>query len=56
LGLLFGLYFLGVNIYGVFIDKTRLPLYVGIIMIISLWLLWAVISWLYIERMDYLLN
>ena len=53
-GLLFGLYFLGVNIYGLFIDKSRRPLYIGIIIFISVWTIWTIISWLYIEHMDYL--
>jgi hypothetical protein len=53
-GLLFGLYFLGVNIYGIFIDKSRLSLYLGIIIFISVWTIWTIITWLYIEHMDYL--
>lgn len=53
-GLLFGIYFLGVNIYGVFIDKRRRPIYVVIITFIGLWTLWTIITWLYIEHMRYL--
>ena len=53
-GLLFGLYFLGVNIYGIFVDKSRRDLYVGIIILIFIWMVWTIINWLYIERMHYL--
>lgn len=53
-GLLFGIYFLGVNIYGLVIDKKRRLIYVGVIIFITAWILWAVISWFFIEHMDYL--
>jgi hypothetical protein len=53
-GLLFGLYFLGVNIYGIFIDKRRRTIYGVITSIISLWIIWAVYTWLFIDQMDYL--
>jgi hypothetical protein len=53
-GLLFGLYFFGVNIYGLFIDKRRSPIYIVIIIFISAWTIWAVITWLFIEHMHYL--
>jgi hypothetical protein len=53
-GLLFGLYFLGVNIYGIFIDKRRRTIYVVVTTIISLWLFWAVFTWLFIDHMHYL--
>jgi hypothetical protein len=53
-GLLFGLYFLGVNIYGVLVDKTRRRIYIAIIAFVSLWMLWAIVTWLYIEHMHYL--
>jgi len=52
--LLLGLYFLGVNIYGVSVDKTRRPIYIAVITFISLWTLWAIVTWLYIEHMHYL--
>jgi hypothetical protein len=55
-GVLFALYFLGVNIYGFFVDKQRKRLYLGMIVLMSSWILWAVISWAYIEHMDYLLQ
>ena len=55
-GVLFALYFLGVNIYGFFADKQRKRLYIGIIVLMSAWIVWAIISWMYIEHMDYLLQ
>ena len=55
-GVLFALFFLGVNIYGLFVDKRRKKLYIGIIIFLAAWILWAFISWLYIEHMDYLLR
>ena len=53
-GLLFGLFFLGVNIYGILVDKKRRTIYKAIIFFICVWTLWAIITWLYIEHMDYL--
>jgi len=53
-GLLFGLYFLGVNVYGILIDKKRRTLYVAITIFIILWTLWTIITWLFIEHMRYL--
>jgi hypothetical protein len=53
-GLLFGLYFLSVNMYGVFIDERRRPVYIVVIIFISVWTIWTIISWLYIEHMYYL--
>ena len=53
-GLLFGLYLLGVSIYGVFIDKSRLPIYIVIIIFVSVWTIWTIITWRYIEHMAYL--
>lgn len=53
-GLLFGLYFLGVNIYGLFIDKRRRAVYTAIIIYICLWVIWTVVTWAYIEHMHYL--
>ncbi len=55
-GVLFNLFFLGVNIYGLLVDKRRKRLYIGIIIFLTAWLLWAFISWLYIEHMAYLLR
>jgi hypothetical protein len=53
-GLLFGLYFLGVNLYGAFVDRRRRPIYVALIIFVSMWAIWTIITWLYIERMHYL--
>jgi hypothetical protein len=53
-GLLFGLYFLGVNIYGVFVDRTRRPIHIVMIILVSIWTVWAIVTWLYIEHMHYL--
>jgi hypothetical protein len=53
-GMLFGLYFLAVNIHGFIIDKERKPMYLTIIGIICIWVIWTVITWRYIERMSYL--
>ena len=55
-GVLFALFFLGVNIYGLFVDKRRKKLYIVMIIIMTSWILWSFISWLYIEHMDYLLR
>jgi hypothetical protein len=55
-GVLFALFFLGINIYGLFADKYRKRLYIVMIVLMSAWVLWAVISWKYIEYMDYLLR
>jgi len=55
-GVLFALFFLGINIYGLFVDKRRKKLYIGIIIFLTAWILWAIVSWLYIEHMDYLLR
>jgi len=54
IGLLFGLYLMGVSIYGIFVDKSRLRLYMSIVVLVSLWTLWSVISWSHIEKMRYL--
>lgn len=56
LGLIFGLFFLGVNVYGLFVDRSRRVLYISFITVIGLWIGWAVVSWSYIEYMDYLLR
>ncbi|MCP4634540.1 MAG: hypothetical protein GY855_16550 [candidate division Zixibacteria bacterium] len=56
LGLIVGLFFLIVNICGLYIDRIRRRLYILMIILISSWFLWAVISWSYIEHMDYLLH
>lgn len=55
-GMLFALYFLLVNIYGLFIDKSRKPLYITMTVLAGGWLVWASVSWIWIEHMDYLLK
>jgi hypothetical protein len=55
-GVLFALFFLGVNVYGLFADRQRKALYIAMIVLMSAWVSWAVISWTYIEHMDYLLR
>ena len=55
-GVLFAFFFLGINIYGLIVDKRRKKLYIVIIIFLTAWILWAFISWLYIEHMDYLLR
>lgn len=56
LGLIFALFFLVVNVYGLFVDKSRRRLYVSIIVLVTAWVAWSIISWSYIEYMDYLLR
>jgi hypothetical protein len=53
-GLLFGLYFLGVNLYGTFVDRRRRPIYVALIIFVSMWAIWTTVTWLHIEHMHYL--
>ena len=55
-GVLFALFFLGINIYGLFVDKHRKGLYVVMIVLMTSWVLWAAVTWSYIEYMDYLLQ
>ena len=56
LGLLVGVFFLLVNVLGLFIDKSRRTLYISMLSIIAIWFIWAFISWSFIESMDYLLR
>ena len=56
LGLVVGLFFLLVNICGFYIDKNRRPIYFALIILVIVWFLWAIISWSYIEHMDYILR
>lgn len=55
-GIIFVLFFLAINIYGLFIDKSRKPLYIIMTILMGCWIVWTVVSWLYIEYMDYLLR
>ena len=54
IGLLFGLYFMGVCIYGIFVDKSRRRLYIAIVSFVGVWTIWSIITWSYIEHMSYL--
>ena len=54
LGLVVALFFLLVNVYGLLIDEMRRSLYIVMIVFVGVWFLWAIISWSYIEYMDYL--
>ena len=54
-GLIFALFILVVSVCGVIIDRQRRTLYVATTVLMSAWILWAIISWSYIEYMDYLL-
>ena len=53
-GLLFGLFFWGVNIYGYFVDKRRRTLYATLTIFICLWIVWAMVTWHFIPHMHYL--
>ena len=55
LGLIPGFFLMAVSICGFFVDKSRRRLYVPVIVFIGLWMIWAAVSWLYIEHMNYLL-
>jgi hypothetical protein len=55
-GVLFAIFSLIVNIYGLFIDKKRKALYIIFAFTMAGWIIWAVVSWTYIEHMDYLLH
>lgn len=56
LGLVVALFYLLANVCGFYIDKNRRILYLVMIIFVGLWFVWAIISWSYIEHMDYLLR
>jgi hypothetical protein len=56
LGLVVGLFFLLVNVCGLYFDKVRRRLYMSMLILVSLYLLWGIVSWTFIEHMDYLLK
>jgi hypothetical protein len=56
LGLVVAVFFLLVNVCGLFVDRKRSLLYASMIAVMTLWLLWATVSWSYIEHMNYLLH
>ena len=55
-GLVVALFFGLVNILGLFFDKSRRIIYGTMLFIITLYFIWAILSWSFIERMDYLLR
>jgi len=55
-GVLFSLFYLGVNIYCALIDTQRRTLYIIFITFNAVWIIWAFISWSYIEYMGYILH
>jgi hypothetical protein len=55
-GILVGVFFGLVNVLGLFFDKSRRRLYQSILLLLTLYFLWAIVSWSFIERMDYLLR
>jgi len=56
IGLFVGIYFVLVDILGLVLDKSRRTLYISMLAVIATWFIWAVVSWAFIERMDYLLR
>jgi len=56
LGLLVGVFFLLVNCIGLILDKSRRVLYISMLSVLAVYFIWAVVSWAFIERMDYLLR
>ncbi len=56
LGTLVGLFFGLVNLLGLFYDRQRRVLYITLVFLIASYLVWAIVSWSFIERMDYLLR
>lgn len=56
LGIVVGMFFLLVNMIGLFVDKARRVMYIIMASIIIIYFSWALISWAYIEHMDYLLR
>lgn len=56
LGVMVGLFFGLVNLLGLFHDKPRRRLYQTVLILLALYFVWVVISWSFIEKMDYLLR
>ena len=55
-GLVVGLFFGLVNLAGLFYDRSRRYCYGIGLLLITLYFIWAIVSWSFIERMDYLLR
>ena len=56
LGVIVCVFFLLVNILGWFLDRGRRILYGSLISLMVVYFIWVIISWSFIERMDYLLR
>jgi len=56
LGLLVGLFFLLVNLLGLFLDRERRVLYIASVSVIAVYFSGAFVSWSYIEHLDFLLR
>ena len=56
LGPLVGLFFGLVSLTGLFLDRTRRPLYLVSLAVIVLYLAGVILSWAYIEQLDFLLR
>jgi hypothetical protein len=56
LGTVVGIFFGLVNVAGLVLDKSRRILYLIMLSIIAAYMAWVVISWVFIERMNYLLR
>jgi hypothetical protein len=56
LGMVVCAFFLLVNVLGFFLDKSRRVLYASFLSIMVAYFTWVIISWSFIERMDYLLR
>lgn len=55
-GTVFATFSLLVSVYGLLVDQARRRWYIVMIALMSGWLIWAAVSWLYIEHMDYILR
>lgn len=56
LGIFVCAFFLMVNIVGFFLDKSRRILYGFLLSILTVYFIWVIVTWSFIERMDYLLR
>ena len=56
LGIPVGIFFMIVNIMGLYLDESRRVLYISILSLITLYFIWVIISWAFIEKMTYLLR
>jgi len=56
LGLPLAVFFGSVSVCGLFLDRNRRLLYAASLSVAALWLIWAAVSWSYIDRMAYLLR